>query len=85
MFVIRSDGQFVFRFTDWKSMPWINNRTLLNEFREKLNAIPGLGLSDKDLDGKPIRPLDLLLDPSSRDVFKDAVRWLKHAALSTGT
>jgi hypothetical protein len=84
VFVIRSDGKLVFRFTDWKSMPWINDRAILTGFRERLNKIPGLDLSEKDLEGKPIKSLDLLLDPLNLTLFKDAVRWLKQRVLSTG-
>lgn len=84
VFVIRSDGQLVFRFTDWKSMPWMKDRAILNGFRERLNTIPGLDLSEKDLEGKPTKSLDLLLDPSNLNLFKDAVRWLKQTVLSTG-
>lgn len=50
-------------------MPWINDRVILTGFRERLNEIPGLDLSEKDLGGKPIKSLDLLLDPSNLNLF----------------
>lgn len=82
-FLIKANGQVTFRFIEWKPMPWINDRALLNEFLERLNKIPGFGLSAEDLDRKPSKQLKLLLDPINLDHFKNAVRWLKHKALST--
>ncbi len=84
LFVIRTDGQFTIRFTDWKSLSWINDRAILNGFRERLNKIPGLNLSEQDLTRKPQRRLDLLLDSANLDLFKSAVTWLKDQALSDG-
>ena len=84
MFVIRMDGRLVFRFADWRAMPWINDRAILTGFQERLNKIPGLKLGEEDLNGKPIRSLDLLLPPSNLDLFKQAVIWLKQRTLSTG-
>ena len=84
MFVIRIDGKLVFRFSDWRAMPWINDRAILTEFRERLNKVPGLEISEEELGRKPIRSLDLLLPPSNLDLFKQAVIWLKQKMLSTG-
>lgn len=83
IFVIRIDGKLVFRFADWQAMPWIDDRAILTGFRERLNKIPGLELSEEELDRKPIRSLDLLLPPTSLDLFKQAVIWLKQKTLST--
>ena len=77
VFVIRVDGQFVFRFPDWRSKPWMKDRAILDGFRERLNKIPGLKLSEEDLDHKPIRPLNLLLNSTNLNMFKQAVSWLK--------
>jgi hypothetical protein len=77
VFVIRVDGQLVFRFPDWRSQSWIKDRAFLNGFRERLNKIPGLNISEEDLDHKPIRPLNLLLSSTNFDLFKQAVTWLK--------
>ena len=82
VFVIRSDGRFTIRFMYLKTKSWIKDRTVLNEFRERLNKIPGMDLTEKDLGGKPKRPLDLLLNPSNLNLFKSAVTWLKEQALS---
>jgi len=84
MFVVRSDGRFTIRFMHLKTKSWIRDRAILNQFRERLNKIPSMNLTEKDLDGKPNKPLDLLLDPSNLNLFKDAVRWLKNEALSAG-
>jgi len=84
VFVVRSDGRFNIRFMHLKTKSWIKDRTVLTEFRDRLNKIDGMKLTEKDLDGKPTRPLDLLLDPANLNCFKDAVTWLKDKALSAG-
>ncbi|THJ21956.1 MAG: hypothetical protein CAF45_010860 [Nitrospira sp. CG24E] len=82
--MIRSDGRITIRFMYFKTKSWIEDRTVLNEFRERLNKIPGMDLNEKDLGGKPKRPLDLLLNPSNLNLFKSAVTWLREQALSAG-
>jgi len=83
-FVIRSDGSFTIRFHHLKTKSWNEDRAVLNEFRDRLNKIPEMELTEKHLDGKANRPLDLLLDPANLSYFKDAVKWLKDKALSAG-
>ncbi len=84
IFVIRIDGKLVFRFAEWRAMPWIDDRTILTGFRERLNKVPGLELSEDELGRKPIRSLHLLLPSTNLDLFKQAVIWLKQRTLSTG-
>lgn len=84
VFVIRSDGYVTVRFINLKTKSWLGTRSVLNEYRERLNEIPGMDLSEKDLDGKPKRPLKLLLNPSNLNLFKSAVTWLRDQALSAG-
>ena len=84
VFVVRSDGRFTIRFMHLKTKSWIKDRAVLNEFRDRLNKIPGMTLTEKDLDGKPNKPLDLLLNPSNLNLFTDAIRWLKDKAASAG-
>ena len=84
VFVIRSDGSFTIRFHHLKTKSWDEDRAVLNEFRDRLNKIPEMELTEKHLDGKANRPLDLLLDPANLNGFKDAVTWLKDKALSAG-
>lgn len=83
VFVVRSDGRFTIRFMHLKTRSWIKDRAVLTEFRDRLNKIDGMKLTEKDLDGKPKKSLDLLLDPANLGCFKDAVKWLKDKALST--
>lgn len=84
VFVIRSDGSFTIRFHHLKTKSWNEDRAVLNEFRDRLNKIPEMELTEKHLDGKPNRPLGLLLDPSNLNLFTDAIRWLKDKAASAG-
>jgi hypothetical protein len=84
VFVVRSDGRFTIRFMHLKTKSWIKDRTVLTEFRDRLNKIDGMKLTEKDLDGKPQKSLDLLLDPANLSYFKDAVKWLKDKASSAG-
>lgn len=82
LFVVRTDGRFTIRFMYLKTKTWIEDRKVLDELRRRLNEIPDMNLSDKDLDGKPNRPLSLLLNPTNLSLFKEAVLWLKQAVLS---
>ncbi|NGZ10856.1 MAG: hypothetical protein CV088_15960 [Nitrospira sp. LK70] len=84
MFLVKADGQIAFRFIEWKSMPWINDRAMLSGFLERLNKIPGFDLSEQDLSGKTGRRLDLLLSPANLNLFKNAVTWLTQKTLSAG-
>lgn len=84
VFVIRSDGSFTIRFHHLKTKSWNEDRAVLNEFRDRLNKIPEMELTEKHLDGKANRPLNLLLEPANLGCFKNAVTWLKDQALSAG-
>lgn len=83
VFVIRSDGSFTIRFHHLKTKSWDEDRAVLNEFRDRLNKIPEMELTEKHLDGKANRPLNLLLDPVHLRQFQNAVLWLKQQALAT--
>lgn len=84
MFEIQTDGHIMIRFMNLRTKSWNADRTLLNEYRERLNKIPGMELSEENLDGKPRRPLELLSNPSNLSLFKDAVCWLKDKAVLAG-
>lgn len=53
---------------------------LRQEFRHRLNKIPGVDLPEAKLELRPGFPLELLTDPSSREVFIDALTWFFHQA-----
>jgi len=83
VFLLRTDGRFGIRFIDMKAAPWIKDRAVLDGYRQRLNKIPGMALSEEDLDKKRVRRLELLLDPTNLQLFKEAASWLKHTVLST--
>lgn len=77
VFIVKAKGQLTLRFMEWKPMPWSNDRALGKGFLERLNKIPGVDLTESDLDKKPSLSLALLLDSAHLDLFKKAVCWLK--------
>jgi alkylated DNA nucleotide flippase Atl1 len=56
---------------------------LRQEFRDRLNKIPGVNLPDSKLDLRPGFPMELLADEGSRNAFIDALNWFYEQANSS--
>ena len=84
MFVIRSDRRLQFASCTSKQSSGSKNLAVLHKLGDRLNKILGMNLNEKDLDGKPNKPLDLLFNPSNLNLLKSAVTWLTEQALSVG-
>lgn len=60
--------------------PPFDDIQLRQEFRERLNKIPGADLPEAKLELRPGFPLELLNDQAARDQFIDALAWFYNQA-----
>lgn len=75
LFVVRTDGNIVIRFLNMREKGTFANRHTLDEFRRRLNQVPGVQFAEDDLDGKPRFDLKVLEPPPSLERFKEAILW----------
>ena len=75
LFVARTDGNIVIRFLNMRQKGAFSNRHTLDDFRRRLNQVPGVQFAEEDLDGKPRFDMKLLESPPSLERFKEAILW----------
>lgn len=80
LFVVRTDGVIVIRFINLQGKGRFKDRHVLDELRQRLNEIPGVGFSEDTLGGKPRFELKLLEVAEHLQAFKNAMLWVINTA-----
>ena len=84
LFVVRTDGAVVIRFINLHGKGRFNDRDVLEELRQRLNEVPGVSLSEENLEGKPRFELKLLQTAEGLQAFKNAMLWVINTARGCG-
>jgi hypothetical protein len=84
LFVVRTDGAVVIRFINLHGKGRFNDRDVLEELRQRLNEVPGVSLSEENLEGKPRFELKLLQTAEGLQAFKNAMLWVVNTARGCG-
>lgn len=80
---IYPSGKFEVVFQYLRSRTPFDDRGLREEFRQRLNKAPGVGIRSVKLELRPGFDLSVLLDSQSRDNVRDALAWFHDQARAT--
>ncbi|WP_022902721.1 DUF262 domain-containing protein [Curtobacterium sp. B8] len=72
-------------FQHLRVRPPFDDVALRQEFRRRLNALPGVDLPDDRIDKRPSFPLEVLTDEAARDGVVEALRWFVERVIEPTT
>jgi hypothetical protein len=72
-------------FQHLASRPPFDDIHLREEFRERLNKVPGVDLPASKIELRPAFPLEVLADARARELFIDALEWFYQQAANRET
>jgi hypothetical protein len=81
-FKITTDGRVQVWFQYLSKKPPFSDVSFRQELRQRLCAIPGVGIDESKITGKPSFPLHLLTSKEGMDKFRATMKWAFEKVLS---